>query len=358
MNIAEKTYEIDIQYSPVSAVDTVDFENLQFGKVFSDHLFEANYRDGKWQDCTIKPMSLLQMHPATSALHYGQSIFEGMKAFKNKNGDCQIFRPDMNWKRINKSAERMAIPELPEELFMEAVFQLVKIEKNWIPNSTDGSLYIRPFIFATDDFIGMHPSQTYKFLIFCCPVAKYYSSPVKVYIQREFVRAFPGGTGGVKAAGNYAATMQGLRKIQEKGYHNILWTDGITHTRLQEIGTMNIFFQIDDTVITIPTDEGTILEGVTRDSCIQLLKDKGIPIEIKDITVDELISAHSQGKLMDAFGTGTAATIAPIGLVGYQEQDYVLPPVENRTTSKWLKEEMWKIRRGHCEDKHGWMWKV
>lgn len=358
MDVAEKKYVIDIQLSPFSSIESVDFENLQFGKVFTDHMFEANYRDGKWQDCSIKPLTHLQLHPATSALHYGQAIFEGLKAFKDQDGYARIFRPDMNFKRMNKSCMRMAIPEVPEELFMDALFNLVRIEKPWIPDTEDGSLYIRPYIFATDDFIGIKPSDTFKLVMFCCPVSKYYSQPVRVYIQKEYVRAFPGGTGGVKAAGNYAATMEGLKKIQARGYHNILWTDGITHTRIQEIGTMNVFFQIGDTVITIPTDEGTILEGVTRDSCIELLKERKYKLEIRDLTVDELITAHSEGKLLDAFGTGTAATVAPIGVIGYKEKDYELPPVEDREISNWLKTEIWKIRKGVIEDRFGWMWKV
>lgn len=358
MKVAEKAYMIDIELSPISAVDDVDFDTLQFGKVFTDHMFEATYRNGKWQDCAIKPLTFLQLHPATSALHYGQAIFEGLKAFKDQDGECRIFRPDMNLKRLNKSAVRMAIPQVPEELFMDALFNLVRIEKNWIPGTNDGSLYIRPYIFATDDFIGIKPSDTFKLLMFCCPVSRYYSEPVRVYIQNEYVRAFPGGTGGVKAAGNYAATMEGLKKIQAKGYHNILWTDGFTHTRIQEIGTMNVFFQIGDTIITIPTDEGTILEGVTRDTCIELLKEKGVKLEIRDLTVDELLQAHKQGQLLDAFGTGTAATIAPIGTIGYKEKDHVLPPVEGREISNWLKEEVWKIRKGFTDDRFGWMWKV
>ncbi|MFN0274200.1 MAG: branched-chain amino acid aminotransferase [Chitinophagales bacterium] len=358
MDVAQKTYNIDIELNPVSAVEKVDFENLQFGRVFTDHMFEANFKEGKWQDCAIKPLTFLQLHPATSALHYGQAIFEGLKAFKSINGECKIFRPDMNFKRLNKSAQRMAIPELPEELFMDALFNLVKIEKNWIPDTEDGSLYIRPFIFATDDFIGIKPSDTFKLVMFCCPVSKYYSAPVKVYIQNEYVRAFPGGTGGVKAAGNYAATMEGLKKIQAKGYHNILWTDGITHTRIQEIGTMNVFFQIGDSIITIPTEEGTILEGVTRDTCIELIKEKGWKLEVRDLTVDELIAAHKNGILKDAFGTGTAATIAPIGLIGYKEHDYELPPLEQREVSNWLKQEVWQIRKGLIEDRFGWMSKV
>jgi len=353
-----KTYEIDIQVSPVSSVNTVDFENLSFGKIFTDHMFEANYRDGRWQDCTIKPLTTLQLHPATSALHYGQAVFEGMKAFNNLEGKPRIFRPDMNLKRLNQSCERMAIPEVPEELFMDAIFNLVRIDANWIPDTNDGSLYIRPLIFATDDFVGIKPSDTFKLIIFCCPVSKYYQKPVRVYIQEEYIRAFPGGTGGVKAAGNYGATMMPLRTIREKGYDQMLWIDGVTHNRLQEIGTMNVFVQIGDAVITIPTDEGTILEGITRDSCIELLKEAGYPVEIRDVTIQELLNAHKAGILADAFGTGTAATVAPIGTIGYKDNNYELPPVETRKMSNWLKQEMWEIRKGVKEDRFGWMWEV
>ena len=352
------SYQIDIEISPVSAIASVDFDHLEFGKVFTDHMFEANYRDGVWQDCVIKPLTFLQLHPATSALHYGQAVFEGMKAFKDKSGTASVFRPDMNWKRLNESCLRMAIPEIPEELFMDAVFNLVKVDKNWIPDSEEGSLYIRPYIFATDDFVGIKPSDTFKFVIFCCPVSRYYAKPVRVYIDTEFVRAFPGGTGGVKAAGNYAAAMMPLQRIREKGYDQMLWIDGITHNRLQEIGTMNVFVQIDDTVITIPTDDGTILAGITRDSCLRLLEEKGIKTEIRDVTIEEMLQAHKEGRLKDAFGTGTAATIAPIAEIGYGDDNYILPPVSERKISAWLKEEMWKIRKGHTEDRFGWMWKV
>ena len=352
------SYEIDIQLSAVSHIDTVDFENLQFGKVFTDHMFVADFKDGVWKNCSIEPIGNLNLHPATSALHYGQAIFEGMKAFKNQEGKAGIFRPDMNYKRLNESCARMAMPEIPEELFMKALFNLVEIENNWIPNTDDGSMYIRPFMFATDDFVGIKPSDTFKFVIFCCPVSKYYQKPVRVYMQEEYVRAFPGGTGGVKAAGNYAATMLPLRQIREKGYDQMLWIDGVTHNRLQEIGTMNVFIQIDDTIITIPTDEGTILKGVTRDSCITLLEAAGHKVEIRDVTIEELLNAQRSARLLDAFGTGTAATVAPIGVIGYKDIAYELPPVESRVISNWLKHEMWAIRKGLLEDKFGWMWDV
>lgn len=352
------SHKIEINLAPVSNISNVDFENLQFGRVFTDHMFEADYINGKWQNAAIKPLAKLQLHPATSALHYGQAVFEGMKAFKNSEGKVSIFRPDANFHRLNESCRRIAIPEVPEELFMDALFSLVRIEQDWISNDPDASLYIRPFIFATDDFVGIKPSDNYKFVIFCCPVGKYYSKPVRVYMQEEYVRAFPGGTGGVKAAGNYAATMMPLERIRKKGYDQMLWIDGVTHNRLQEIGTMNVFIQIDDTVITIPTEEGTILKGITRDSCIQLLIEGGFKVEIRDVTIQELLDAQKTGRLKDAFGTGTAATVAPIGVIGYKDEDYELPPLETRTTSTWLKNEMWSLRKGISEDKFGWMWPV
>lgn len=351
-------YPISINRTSVSHINTVDFEQLQFGKVFTDHMFEADYIDGRWTNCSIKPLGMLELHPATSALHYGQAVFEGMKAFKAKDGKPVVFRPDANFRRLNESCERMAIPQIPEELFMDALLSLVRLEQDWIPDTEDGSLYIRPYVFATDDFVGIKPSDTFKFIIFCCPVARYYAKPVRVYMQEEFIRAFPGGTGAVKAAGNYGATMMPLMQIRKKGFDQMLWIDGVTHNRLQEIGTMNVFVQIDDTIITIPTEEGTILKGVTRDSCIQLLRDGGYKVEIRDITIQELLDAHRSGRLHDAFGTGTAATVAPIGVIGYHDKEYELPPVEDRKISNWLKHELWSIRKGLSEDRHGWLWEV
>jgi len=354
----QSSYPIKITKTAESHLSAIDFDNLQFGKVFSDHMFEADYINGKWTNCAIKPLAKIGLHPATSALHYGQAVFEGMKAFRTHEGSPVIFRPDANLKRLNESCERMAIPAVPEELFMDALFSLIRMEADWIPDTEDGSLYIRPFVFATDDFVGIKPSDTFKFIIFCCPVARYYAKPVRVYMQEEYIRAFPGGTGAVKAAGNYGATMYPLMQIRAKGWDQMLWIDGVTHDRLQEIGTMNVFVQIDDTVITIPTEEGTILKGVTRDSCITLLRDHGYKVEIRDVTIREILDAHRSGRLKDAFGTGTAATVAPIGVIGYRDVEYELPPVETRTISNWLKKELWSIRKGLSPDTHNWLWAV
>lgn len=353
-----RTYPIDITKAAVSHISSVNFDELQFGKVFTDHMLEADYIDGHWTNCTIKPLAKIELHPATSALHYGQAVFEGMKAFKTSDGRPMLFRPDANLARLNESCVRMAMPEVPEELFMDALHSLVRLDQDWIPDTEDGSLYIRPFVFATDDFVGIKPSDTFKFVIFCCPVARYYAKPVRVYMQQEFIRAFPGGTGGVKAAGNYGATMMPLMHARKMGFDQMLWIDGVTHNRLQEIGTMNVFVQIDDTIITIPTTEGTILKGITRDSCLQLLRDNGFKVEERDVTIEELIDAHRSGRLHDAFGTGTAATVAPIGVIGYKDQEYVLPPVEDRKVSNWLKKELWSIRKGLRPDTYGWMQEI
>ncbi|MBC8172718.1 MAG: branched-chain amino acid aminotransferase [Chitinophagales bacterium] len=358
MSIAAKTFEIEIQQSPVSAAESVDFENLPFGKVFTDHMFVADYMNGQWVNCIIKPLADLSLHPATAVLHYGQGIFEGMKAFKNNEGEVQIFRPHMNFDRMNVSAARMAMPPIPEELFMEALTTLVRMDSDWIPDTGDGSLYIRPFMFAADEYVGIKPSDNFKLIMFCCPVSKYYQKPVRVYMSDKYVRAFPGGTGAVKAIGNYGATMMPLREIRSKGYDQILWLDGISFSRIQEIGTMNVFLVIDNVVLTVPTTEGTILEGITRDSCITLLKDRGYKLEIRDITVEEIISALKSGRMQDAFGAGTAATVAPIGEIGYKDQHYILPDADTREISNWLKNELWGIRKGLIEDKFGWMQKV
>lgn len=346
---------IKLEKAKESRLSSVDFNNLGFGKEFSDHMFIADYKDGEWQDFRIVPFGYLPMHPAMSSIHYGQSIFEGLKARKKENGEIIIFRPDMNLKRMNASADRMAMPHLPEELFFQAIDELVKLDSNWIPNAPGTSLYIRPYVFATDELIGIKRSSWYKFIIFTSPVASYYSEPVKVYASDEYVRAFPGGTGFAKTAGNYARAIKPVEDINKKGYQQILWLDGIEKKYLQEIGTMNIFIVIDGTVITPSLDEGTILPGVTRDSVITLLKEWGIPVEERRISIDEVADAHNAGILEDAFGAGTAATISPIKAIGYHDDEFTLPPMEERTISKKLEMTLTQIKNGDLEDKHNWV---
>lgn len=348
-------YQIKVNKTTASRLAQVDFNALGFGKVFSDHMFVADYDNGEWQDLRIEPFGHFPMHPAMSSIHYGQSIFEGLKARKNDKGEIIIFRPDKNIERMNKSAVRMAMPEFPVDLFYQALDELLQLDQAWIPAGEGQSLYVRPFMFATDEFIGIRRSSKYKFIIFTSPVASYYSEPVKVYASDEYVRAFPGGTGYAKTAGNYARAIQPVEEINKRGYQQILWLDGIEKKYLQEIGTMNIFVVIDGKVLTPSLDEGTILPGVTRDSVITLLKEWGIPVEERRISIDEVADAHNSGVLEDAFGAGTAATISQIKAIGYKDDEFVLPSFEERTISKRLLEAITSIKDGKLEDTHGWL---
>lgn len=351
-------YTIKVEKTPQSRLLNQDFSDLGFGRVFSDHMFIADYYEGEWNDFRIVPFDYLPMHPAMSSIHYGQSIFEGLKARKNEQEEVLIFRPDMNLSRMNASANRMAMPTIPEDLFFQALDMLLTLDKAWIPSDPNTSLYIRPYMFATDEFIGIRRSSRYKFIIFTSPVGSYYSEPVKVYASDEYVRAFPGGTGFAKTAGNYARAIKPVEDINKKGYQQILWLDGIKKKYLQEIGTMNIFIVIDGTVITPSLDEGTILPGVTRNCVIQLLKDWGIPIEERSISIDEVADAYNAGFLEDAFGAGTAATISPIKAIGYREDEFTLPPVEERAISQRLLKELTAIKNGEKATEHDWIYKV
>jgi len=348
-------HQIKVENIAESRLPKEDFNNLGFGKVFSDHMFVADYYDGDWHDFRIIPFDYLPMHPAMSSIHYGQSIFEGLKARKNKEGEVVLFRPNKNLERINVSAIRMAMPELPEELFYGGLEALLKLDHEWIPDAPGTSLYIRPYLFATDEFIGIRRSSRYKFIIFTSPVASYYSEPVKVYASDEYVRAFPGGTGFAKTAGNYARAIKPVEEVNKRGYQQILWLDGIEKKYLQEIGTMNIFIIIDGKVLTPSLEEGTILPGVTRDSVITLLKEWGIPVEERRISIDELVEAYHSGQLEDAFGAGTAATISMIKAIGYHNDEFVLPPFESRLISTRLLDTLTAIKNGEIEDTHGWL---
>lgn len=355
MNLTAQDISIQISKVAKSRISEINIDNLQFGHTFTDHMFSADYVNGKWSNFIIQPYGNIPMNPATAIFHYGQGIFEGMKAFRDKYGAVKLFRPEQNFKRFNYSARRMAIPEIPEEVFNEALYQWLRMDQEWVPDTTDGSLYIRPFMFCTEEFIGIKPGEKFKFLIIGSPVSKYYQKPVRVYITDKYVRAFPGGTGHVKAVGNYAVTMMPLKEVREKGYDQILWVDGVNFSRIQEIGTMNVFFVINNVVITPPTEELTILNGITRDSCITLLRDNDFIVEVRDITVEEIMNAIKSGKLDDAFGTGTAATIAPIGTIGYKEKEYELTAPETRHVSNWLGNTLKQIRKGDLPDAYNWM---
>lgn len=332
-------------------------ENIPFGKYFTDHMLEADYENGEWKNVEIKPYQPLLMSPSVAALHYGQAIFEGIKAYKDKSGNAYIFRPQDNYRRFNVSAERMQMPLIPEDIFMEGMRKLVELDKNWIPDKDDHSLYIRPFMFSSDEVIGVRPSDSYKFMIILSPTGPYYVAPMRIYVEEKYTRAAPGGIGYAKAAGNYGASMLATAEAKSKGYDQVLWTDAFEHKYVQEIGTMNVFFIIGDTAVTPDLEQGTILEGVTRDSAMVLLKDMGFKVEEKRISIDDIIDAHRAGLLYEVFGTGTAATISMIKELRYK--DYVM----EFDTSKWktspaLKEQLTDIREGRAEDKHGWMYKI
>jgi branched-chain amino acid aminotransferase len=346
---------IKISKTPQSRIHLFDFNNIEFGKIFSDHMFRVDCLNGVWQEPEILPYGNISIAPSLSAIHYGQSIFEGMKAFKNQDGKAQLFRPLENIKRLNKSAVRMGMPEIPEELFLEGLKQLVNLDQNWIPTAEGSALYLRPFMFATDDFVGVRSSLNYSFMIFCCPVNSYYPKPIKVRVEKKFVRASDGMAGYAKAAGNYGISMLPTAQAKKDGYDQIIWTDGRTHEHVEESGTTNLFFVIEDKLILTPRLDGNILEGITRDSCIKLLRNKGYEVQERDISIIEIIEAVKANKLTDAFGTGTAAIIAKIASIGYEGKDYELPPAESRLVSNWLFQNIYQIQTGKQEDTLNWV---
>jgi branched-chain amino acid aminotransferase len=349
--------EIIVQKAESSKLQSFSFENLPFGKYFTDHMLEADYEDGEWKNVEIKPYQPLLLDPSTAAIHYGQAIFEGIKAYKDKDGNAFIFRPIDNYKRFNLSAARLRMPAVPEEIFMEGMRTLVKLDKNWIPAQEDHSLYIRPFMFSTEATLGVKPSSSYKFMIILSPTGPYYSKPMRIYVEEKFSRAAPGGIGFVKAAGNYAASLLPTAEAHKLGYDQVLWTDVVEHKYVQEIGTMNVFFIIGNKAYTPELASGTILAGVTRDSSITVLKEMGLEVIEDKISIDQIIEAHNVGTLREVFGTGTAATISPIKELRYEE--YVMNfDVETWTVSPELKKRLNEIRNCQVADSHGWMFKV
>ncbi|MBL7787488.1 MAG: branched-chain amino acid aminotransferase [Chitinophagales bacterium] len=341
-----------------SRLKEVDFESLPFGKIFSDHMFVIDYADGKWQQGYIMPYGDMPLSPATSALHYGQAIFEGMKCNRDiKSGDVLVFRPEQNALRFNISAARMGMPSIPVDIYLQGLYDLISTDRDWIPTREGYALYMRPFMFATDPMIGVRPSDTYRFMIITCPVGPYYAQPLKVLVADKYVRAFPGGTGSSKAAGNYAASMYPTVLAKKAGYDQVLWTDGMTHEYLEEIGTMNVFFVINNKAYT-PSLDGTILNGITRDSIIQLLRHKGVEVIEKHINIHEIFEAHQNGTLQEAFGAGTAATITNISAIGYKDQHIELPPITNKLLSAELKANMNAIKCGAESDIFNWLVRI
>ncbi len=349
--------KIPVRKTSKSRIAELVVDKLVFGKQFSDHMLIADYIYGQWTNCEIVPYEKMMMAPSVSALHYGQAIFEGLKAYKGENGQVLISRPYDNLKRMNISAERMAMPNVPEELFIDGLVELMKLDQSWIPNKPFTSLYIRPFLFSSDEYIGVKPSETYKFIIFTSPVGAYYGKPIKVLVETNYIRAVEGGIGFVKAAGNYGRSLFPTKLAQARGYQQIIWTDARNHRFLEESGTMNIMLVIDDIIITPPLGD-TILAGITRDSVLTLARDWGYRVQERKISIDEVVDAHRRGTLQEAFGTGTAATIAHIQTIGFEGKDYELPPVAERIFSNRADLELENIRRGKAEDKHNWMLKV
>ncbi len=335
-----------------SKLHTVDFSNIPFGRVFSDHMFVADYENGEWKNASIVPFENFSIHPANIAWHYGQAIFEGMKATKSINGEPMLFRPERHAVRINKSAERLCMPAFPNDLFMQAVYELVKIDQDWIPKEEGSALYLRPYMIAMDEFIGVQVAQKYRFVIFCCPVGPYYSNAVKLKADPFYIRAAMGGTGEAKAAGNYAGSLYPAKIARDEGYDQIMWLDAKEHKYIQEVGTMNIFFVINDTVITPPIS-GTILEGITRDSVLTILKDNGYKLDVREITIDEVIEAGKNGSLKEVFGTGTAAVIAKVKQIGYKGEDIEIDS-DNFKVATFLKDAINGIRSTRLEDPYGW----
>lgn len=347
--------KIRIIKSEGSRINEVDFNNIAFGKVFADHMFLSEYKDGIWKNNRVQPYGNLSLSPAISALHYGQAVFEGMKAYKDVEGKVKVFRPHDNFLRFNKSAERMCMPQLPEDLFMEALADLLTLDAAWVPAIEGCALYIRPVMFATTAEIKVKSSEEFIFSILTCPVGPYYPEPVKVIVENHYARAMEGGIGFAKAAGNYGAALYPAKMAQDKGYHQLIWTDAKEHKYIEESGTMNIMFIIDGALHTPSLESKTILEGVTRDSVLRLARDLGLEVIERRILVEEVMEGIKTGAVSEAFGTGTAATIAQITTIGYKGHDFELPPVDNNSLSSVLLNNLNDVRTGKVDDKFGWM---
>lgn len=345
---------IPVEKVQQSRVDSVDWDNLPFGRVFSDHMYVADYQDGKWTEGRIIPFGQFTIHPASMVLHYGQAIFEGMKASKLEDGTPVLLRPEEHARRLNASARRMMMAEFPEDRFVEAVGQLVKLDQAWIPPRQGSALYLRPYMFSTDEFIGVQPSESYRFCIFTAPVGPYYAKPVNLKVEQHYVRAVPGGTGEAKAAGNYAGSLRPAYEAQQQGFDQVLWMGGPDMKQIQEVGTMNVFFVIDGEVVT-PATDGAILKGITRKMFMQILSDKGIKVSEREITIDEIVEAYRAGHLTEMFGAGTAAVVSHVASLTYGEYRMEFPPVAERTVGPLLKEHIDGLRFGTVEDEHGWL---
>ncbi|PQB05025.1 branched-chain amino acid aminotransferase [Aureitalea marina] len=350
--MTETNTNISIKQVQQSRVYQLDFDNIPLGTAFTDHMFVCDYTDGQWQNPQIQPMGLIPTHPAAMALHYGQAIFEGMKATVGADGIPRLFRPEMNAARLNFSARRLGMPDFPEDLFVEGLKALVKLEQNWIPKKEGSALYLRPFMYADEAFIGMRAATSYKFLIIASPSGPFFSRPIRLWAEKKYIRAAEGGTGQAKAAGNYAAAIRPTEIAKDKGFDQVLWLDAHEHRFIQEVGTMNIFFMIDGKIVT-PALDGAILDGVTRRSVIELLVDFGYEVAQRAVTIEEVHQAAIDGTLQEAFGTGTAVGIAYIKEIGWGEE--IIPVSDSHPLGERVNMELNKIKNGQLPDRFNWV---
>ncbi|MEX8548167.1 MAG: branched-chain amino acid aminotransferase [Mucilaginibacter sp.] len=347
------TLDIQINKAATSRLSAIDFENLVFGRHFSDHMLVADYADGQWQNFQILPYGDMSMSPAISALHYGQTFFEGLKAYKLADGRVSIFRPNKNAERFNKSAERLCMPQLPEDLFIQSIAALVEVDRQFIPNKENHALYIRPFMFATEAALGVHPSSTYRFCVLTCPVGPFFSKNLKVKVETEYSRACDGGFGFAKAAGNYAGSMLPMKKASEEGFDQLIWTDSREHAYVEELGAANIVFVIDGKIVT-PSTRDTILKGVTRDSILEIARSWNVPVEERRVAVTEVLEGIKNGKLTEAFGVGTAATITSIVEIGFNGEIFSLPDPAKGEFAPKLRRALDDLKYGRTEDLNDW----
>lgn len=345
-------HAIDVVEASATKIDSVDFDNVVFGNVFTDHMMMCDYEDGEWQQPSIQPYGPIELEPSAKVFHYGQAIFEGMKAFKDDEDKIWLFRPEDNIDRFNKSSKRLAIPEFPKDVFLEGLETLINLDRDWVKKGRGNSLYIRPFVIATENGVSASPSNRYKFMIICSPAKSYYSGEVRVVFAEKFSRAASGGVGYAKAAGNYGAQFYPTNLAKEEGFQQIIWTDADTHEYLEEAGTMNIFFRVGDKLITAPVND-RILDGVTRKSVIALAEEHNVPIEVRRVTVKEIVRAAEKGELKEIFGSGTAATINPIKGFGHHGKKFELPQIEDSYAS-FFKTKLMDIQYNKSEDKFGW----
>ena len=350
--------EIKISKTKNSRLESVDFNNLQFGRTFSDHMFVADFENGEWSNLQVMPFSNFSLSPASASLHYGQTIFEGLKAFRNKDQEIVLFRPEYNWERFCQSAKRMCMAEIPEEVFMKGLRKLLEIDKEWVPTNEGSSLYIRPYMFADEEFLGVKPSSKYKFVIITSPAAGYYSGAVKVKVEKKYVRAAEGGVGMAKNGGNYAASLYPAKLAQEQGFHQLIWTDSKTHEFVEEAGTMNIMAVINNVLLTPSIEKQTVLRGKTRDTILKLARAWGMPVEERPIRVDEIKEAQINGTLNEVFGAGTAATVAPIAAISIDDVVYDIPHLQNGSFSQKVSNHLSDLRLGNIEDEFNWVQKA